>query len=106
MSKRMSDRQMKIALLRTQASVERELLLQYAASARDGVSRVTGLGSRIGGSGIVGSALRIWMLALRHPVITSTASAWLLRGKRARWLRLGGVALLAWRVFNSLGGRR
>ncbi|MGO3743431.1 hypothetical protein [Kerstersia sp.] len=106
MSKKMSDRQMKIALLRSQASVERELLLQYAAATRDSVSRVTGLGSKLGGSGIVGSVLRIWMLALRHPVITSTASAWLLRGKRSRWLRLGGVAMIAWRLFSTLNGRR
>ncbi|KAB0545102.1 hypothetical protein NJI34_02410 [Pseudomonas sp. S 311-6] len=106
MSKKMSDRQMKIALLRTQASVERELLLQYAASARDNVSRVTSWGGKVGGSGIIGSVFRIWTLALRHPVITSTASAWLLRGKRSRWLRLGGVAVVAWRVFSMLGGRR
>lgn len=105
MTKRPSDRQMKIALLQAQAAVERELMLQYAAGVRQDVSRYTGFGQRLGSSGIISSALRVWLLALRHPVMASTASAWLLRGKKSRWLRLGGIALLGWRLFGAVRGR-
>lgn len=103
---RLTERQVRIELLRTRAEYERLALRRSACAALEGVSPAALISQA--GSGLRASGLNWliagWRLVRRYPLILSTASTLLSGARRGNpYVRVGMGALLAWRLLRRRG---
>lgn len=101
---RISDRRARIEVLRTRARYERLMLRRAACEALDSLqpeslAAQASAGLRAAGMGWLGTAIRTMR---RYPMMLSLASSALSGMRRGNpYVRVGVVALLAWRVLRA-----
>lgn len=104
------DRAVRIELLRARAAIERESLVQSVVSAGrrlEPASLIRGLLPRLAAGGASRWALQAITLARRYPIVSSSLSAMVMRGgKRSKFLKIAGGALVGWQLFKAWRGMR